>query len=661
MKMKREKKDRKPEDGECREGAENKENGAEEDEERTTPARLVLSGVLFLAALCVDSFLVPPWYMTLLLYLIPYLCAGFDTLRESLAHIAGGRFFDEDFLMVTASVGAFCVGAYAEGAAVMLLFSLGEFLEDRAVGRTRRSVEALRALRPDTARLLLPDGETRLCTPGEVPVGASLIVYPGERIPLDGTVLAGSAFADTAALTGEAMPRALSAGDAVSAGFVCLDGVLTVRADKTAENSAAERILLLSGQASSRKTKTETFLARFSRVYTPTVIGAAVLLALVPSLLHLVLPQTVTQGVSVWIYRALTFLVVSCPCALVISVPLSFFCGIGAASRQGVLVKGSGYMEALSRVSIAASDKTGTLTEGRFSVSGVYPAEGVTREELIGTAVRAEAFSTHPAARCICAEFGREVDKSETERRSADTGSDGKEIAGRGVSVLLDGVRVLAGNAALLSENGVGIPATDTDAKAAVYLARKGAYLGCIVISDTLKPDAAEAIRGLRAEGVREIHLLSGDTEASANAVGAALGIESVHAALTPDEKLAFCEECKRRTDGGTLLCIGDGINDAPFLAAADVGAAMGGLGSDAALEAADVVVMDDRPSRIPAVMKTAKKTVRIARENIVFALSVKVLLLILGAFGVTGMWAAVFGDVGVTLLCVLNAARCAS
>ena len=621
---------------------------AENDEEEHSLPLFLLAAGLFLAVLAAEHLLSLPEWAVCVCYLLPYLLTGFGTLREAAEHLFHGELFGEEVLMSIASLGAFCIGESAEGAAVMLLFCLGEILEEAAVGRTQRSVEALSALRPDTARLLLSDGTEKLCPPEDVSVGADILVRPGERVPLDGVVRAGSASVDTAALTGEAMPRGVTVGDGVSAGCVCLDGVLTVTVTKKAEDSAAARILYLTEHAASRKTRSETFLSRFTRVYTPAVVGAAVLLALVPSV--------ITGEVSVWVHRALTFLVVSCPCALVLSVPLTFFCGIGACSRRGVLVKGSAYLEALSRVTVIASDKTGTLTEGKFSVSELLPVPGVSPETLLETAALAEASSPHPAARCIreayTAKTGQDIPVQNRKR------TDSRELPGRGVSAVLDGKPVLAGNRFLLSENGVSVPDTPDTAGTQVFLAMAGTYLGRIVISDTVKPDAAQAVQAFRRTGVKEIHLLTGDTASSAEAVSQKLGLDDFRAELLPEGKLSAAEELKRRTDGGTLLCIGDGINDAPLLAMADVGAAMGGLGSDAAMEAADVVVMDDRPSRLPQTMALAKKTMRIVRENIAIALCVKAVILLLGALGFAGMWAAVFGDVGVTLLCVLNAAR---
>ena len=620
------------------------------DEEKNELSRqlplLVVGAVLFVLCLILEHTTQIPSLLCLVLYLIPYLLVGWETLWISAKRIAHGAVFDENFLMSIASIGAFCVGQYEEGAAVMLLYHLGEWLEDLAVGRTRASVRALLAIRPDTARIVCEeDGDCDEVAVEAVGIGATIEVRPGERIPLDGCVLSGLANLDTAALTGESLPRTVTVGDSIAAGCIVTDGVLRIRVTHTAGESTVQRILDLAQHAASKKTKTEAFITRFSRVYTPIVVCAAVLLAVVPSL--------ITGEWMMWVHRALTFLVVSCPCALVISVPLTFFCGIGGASAKGILIKGSQALEALSRAEIAASDKTGTLTRGEFSVSALY-AEGGDNGALLSYAAHTEQYSSHPAAKGITAayteRFGGAPDLSEV--------SDVTEYAGRGIRAAVNGKIVLCGNALLMEEHGIAIPAREFGAGCIVHTALDGCYCGSILLEDTLKVDAAAAIRSFRGNGVREIHMLTGDTPAAAQPIADALHLDGCHASLLPDGKLELAAALKEQCTDGTLLYIGDGINDAPVLAMADVGIAMGALGSDAAMEAADVVIMDDSPKKAAEAIALAKKTMRIARQNIAFALGVKGLILILGAIGITGMWAAVFGDVGVCLLCVLNAAR---
>ena len=620
------------------------------DEEKNELSRqlplLVVGAVLFVLCLILEHTTQISPIVWLIAYLIPYLLVGWETLWISAKRIAHGAVFDENFLMSIASIGAFCVGQYEEGAAVMLLYHLGEWLEDLAVGRTRASVRALLAIRPDTARIVCEeDGDCDEVAVEAVGIGAAIEVRPGERIPLDGCVLSGLANLDTAALTGESLPRTVTVGDSIAAGCIVTDGVLRIRVTHTAGESTVQRILDLAQHAASKKTKTEAFITRFSRVYTPIVVCAAVLLAVIPSL--------VTGEWMMWVHRALTFLVVSCPCALVISVPLTFFCGIGGASAKGILIKGSQALEALSRAEIAASDKTGTLTRGEFSVSALYAEDG-DDGALLSYAAHTEQYSSHPAAKGITAayteRFGGAPDLSEV--------SDVTEYAGRGIRAAVNGKTVLCGNARLMEEHGIAIPAREFGAGCIVHTALDGCYCGAILLEDTLKVDAAEAIRCFRDNGVREIHMLTGDTPAAAQPIADTLHLDGCHASLLPDGKLELAAALKEQCTDGTLLYIGDGINDAPVLAMADVGIAMGALGSDAAMEAADVVIMDDAPTKAADAIVLAKKTMRIARQNIAFALGVKGLILILGAIGITGMWAAVFGDVGVCLLCVLNAAR---
>ncbi len=612
------------------------------------PWLLTVAGALFVLCLILEHTLQPPKLALLALYLVPYLLSGYQTLLGALRGIVRGHVFGEEFLMSVASVGAFCIGSNEESVAVMLLYGLGEYLEGVAVGRSRASVKALMALRPDIAHVRHEDGTCTDVAPEAVVVGETVEVRIGERIPLDGEVISGSANLDTSALTGEALPRVASVGDTVASGCIATDGVLWLRTTQNADRSTTARILELAETAASRKTKMEAFLSRFSRVYTPCVVLAAVLVALVPSFIF--------GNPSVWIHRALTFLVVSCPCALVISVPLTFFLGIGAASSRGILIKGSGALDALSRVVIVASDKTGTLTEGRLRVARLDTAES--EERLLFLAAHAESHSRHPAARAILAEYETVFGENVHAARVRDV----TELAGKGISAEVETengwTSVAVGNAALMAH--IGVSLTPTDWQGAVsYVAAEGRYLGAICVSDTQKAEAARAVVLMRRLGVREVHMLTGDTEAAAKPIADALQLDGCHAALLPDGKLEIAEKLARKCDEKeTMLCIGDGINDAPLLAAADVGAAMGALGSDAAMETADVVIMDDCIEKIPLAISIARRTMTVARQNIAFALTVKFALMLLGALGLAGMWAAVFGDVGVCLLCILHAAR---
>lgn len=622
------------------------DHGHEGEENHALPV-LIVGAVLFAGCLTLAHTTQLPSFVYLLLYLVPYLLVGWETLWTSAKRIVRGAVFDESFLMSLASIGAFCVGQYEEGVAVMLLYHLGEWLEDIAVGKTRASVRALMAIRPDTARIVCEeDGDTDEVPVEAVGVGALIEVRIGERIPLDGDVVSGCANLDCAALTGESLPRAVNVGDPVHAGCICADGVLRIRVTKVAGESTVQRILDLAQHAASKKTRTEAFITRFSRVYTPIVVCAAVLLAVIPSI--------VTGDFMTWVHRALTFLVVSCPCALVISVPLTFFCGIGGASSRGILIKGSQALEALSKTGIVASDKTGTLTRGVFRVTAILPEVEYSADALLSLAAHAEQYSPHPAAKGILSAYtGQNGGSPDT---AAVTGV--TEYAGRGIGATVCGVWVLCGNDALLRENGIVFPVQENDRGCVVHIAVEGRFAGDIVLADTLKEDAAEAVRIFRENGVSAVHMLTGDHISAAKPIADVLGLDGCHASLLPDDKMEVAAKLKASCTDGTLLCIGDGINDAPLLAMADVGAAMGALGSDAAMEAADVVIMDDSPKKAAEAIALARKTMRIARQNIVFALGVKGVILVLGAIGITGMWAAVFGDVGVCMLCILNAAR---
>ena len=606
----------------------------------TRKERRVAIRIGIAAALTLAGMIVPLRGAYRLAFLLPaYLLVGYDVLWRAVRNILHGQVFDESFLMSIATLGAFFVGEYAEASAVMLLYQLGELFNHIAVGKSRRSIAALMEIRPDTATVLRSDAET-VVDPETVAPGETIIVRPGERIPLDGVIVSGQTSVDTAALTGESVPRDLDVGNAVVSGTVNLTGLIRVRTTSAFSDSTVSKILDLVENAAARKAKAESFITRFARVYTPCVVLAAVLLAAVP-------PLMLRGDWREWIYRALEFLVVSCPCALVISVPLTFFGGIGGASKRGILIKGSNYMEALAGVRTVAFDKTGTLTKGLFSVTQVEPV-GMDRETLLRYAALAERHSTHPIARSVADAFRGNPDEAGL---GAVT-----ELSGLGIRAAIDGETVLVGNARLLNENGIPFPKGDA-VGTTLYVAVSGSYAGRIVISDALKPDAADAIVALKRAGVTRTVLLTGDTEAVGESVGRELGFNEIHTGLLPQDKTAIVEQLLGER-AGRVAFVGDGVNDAPVLARADVGIAMGALGSDAAIEAADVVLMDDRPKKVAEAMRIARRTMRIVRENIVFALGVKALVLLLSAFGLASMWIAVFADVGVCLLAVLNALR---
>lgn len=599
--------------------------------------RILASAVLLACALLIQPV---PESVTLALYIAAYLAAGASVLYKALRNILRGRIFDENFLMAIASLGAFFISEYPEAVAVMIFYQIGEMFESYAVSRSRRSIASLMEIRPDHANVRRA-GEVLTVPPEEVSIGEEIIVRPGEKIPLDGCVLEGVSALDTSALTGESLPRDVGPGSEVLSGCVNLSAVLTVRVNRAFHDSTVSRILDLVENAAGKKSASENFISRFAAVYTPAVVAAAILLALVPSL--------ITGQWSVWIYRALNFLVVSCPCALVISVPLSFFGGIGGASRAGVLIKGGNYLEALANTEIVVFDKTGTLTQGVFEVSALEP-KGISPEELLHLAAAAEHFSSHPISQSIQKAYGVPVDESILR--------DVREIPGQGVEAHVGGVQVCAGNDKLMQALGIGIPAVQNEGTV-VHIARDGAYCGYILISDRVKPDAADAIRQLRACGIKKLYMLSGDRREPAEAVGKALGLDGVYAGLLPAGKVEALEKIEAdKSARGKLAFVGDGINDAPVLARADIGVAMGALGSDAAIESADVVLMNDQPSCLATAIGIARRTVRIVRENIILALTVKAAVLILCAIGVVGMWAAVFADVGVMFLAVLNALR---
>ncbi|WP_172136433.1 heavy metal translocating P-type ATPase [Adlercreutzia sp. ZJ473] len=594
-------------------------------------------------------------YAEFALFLVPYLIAGYDVLVKAARGIMRGNAMDESFLMTVATVGAFALVLFpdtephmAEGAAVMLFYQVGELFQSYAVGKSRKSIADMMDIAPEFANIMV-DSELTQVDPFEVSPGDEIIVKPGERIPLDGVVVQGASQVDTAALTGESVPRQARENDEVISGCVNLTGALTVRVTKPFEDSTVSRILELVENASEKKARTENFITRFARYYTPVVVGVAVLLALIP-------PVVLGGGWADWIQRGLVFLVVSCPCALVISVPLSFFGGIGGASRVGILVKGSNYLEALAQVDTVVFDKTGTLTNGTFAVTAVETAGALTREELLDLAAHAEAYSNHPIAASVRTAYGSALDHARVE--------DVEEVSGHGVRATVDGQEVLVGNGKLMRAHGVTWE-ENAVAGTVLYVAKGGAYAGCIVIADELKEDAAAAIAALHEAGVRRTVMLTGDRADVARAVASDLSIDEFHAELLPQGKVEQVERLLEANAGASakakLAFVGDGINDAPVLTRADVGIAMGAMGSDAAIEAADVVLMDDRPSQIARAIRVARKTMRIVRQNIAFALGVKFAVLILAAFGIANMWMAVFADVGVAVLAILNAMRAMS
>lgn len=615
----------------------------------TFALRMAAGGALFAVGMAMHYVLGSGELAQLAVFLPAYLIVGYDVLLKAFCNIGHGQVLDENFLMTVATVGAFLVSAvpeaedvmFPEAVAVMLFFQVGEWFERRAVGRTRESISDLMDIQSETAHVIR-DGRTETVDPEEVSVGETIAVMPGERIPLDGRIVDGLSAVDTRALTGESLPRDVGPGDEVVSGTVNLSSRIVVEVTREYEDSTASRVLELVEESLSRKAPTERFITRFARVYTPAVVLAAIVIAVVPSI--------ALGDWTLWVYRALTFLVVSCPCALVISVPLSYFCGIGAASRLGILVKGGNFLESLSKTDTVVFDKTGTLTEGRFEVSRVH-SETMAETELIRTAAEAESVSNHPISRSIVDAAGESFDSCCVESA--------EEIPGKGVRAVVRGRTVHVGNHRLMGDAGVEYCHEEV-AGTNVHVAIDGTYMGHIVVSDIVKSDAAEAVSALKALGVRRTVMLSGDSARICTDVGTRLGIDEVRYELLPSDKTAELERIMAdRPEGRTVAYVGDGINDAPSLARADVGIAMGGLGSDAAIEAADIVIMDDAPSKIPVCVSLSKRVNRIVLENIVFALAVKFAILALTLFGYTDMWAAVFGDVGVTVIAVLNAMRC--
>ncbi len=579
------------------------------------------------------------------LFVVPYLIAGYDVLYKAFRNISHGQIFDEQFLMMIATFGAFGVREYSEACAVMIFYQIGELFQSYAVGKSRESISAMMDIVPEYANLEV-DGQISQVDPDDVELGSIIVIKPGERVPLDGVVIEGESFLDTAALTGESVPRHISAGEDIISGCVNGDGILKVRTTKEFDDSTVARILELVENASTRKAKAENFITKFAKYYTPIVTIGAVVLAIVP-------PLVLGGGWDVWsdwITRACIFLVISCPCALVISVPLGFFGGIGAASKVGVLVKGGNYLEAVAELDTIVFDKTGTLTKGEFNVTEIIPADGYTDAQVLEIAALGESYSNHPIAQSILAAYGQDVDMNRV--------SDAKEAAGHGVSVVVDGQAVLLGNEKLMESEGIDyVKATATGTH--VYVAMGGAYVGAVVISDTVKDGCADAIRAMKRSGIRQTVMLTGDHAGAAEAVAKEIGIDKYYAELLPADKVGHVEELlDNKSAKASLAFVGDGINDAPVLARADVGIAMGSMGSDAAIEAADIVLMDDDISKIATLVRISRKTLRIVKQNIVFALAVKLIILCLGALGLANMWEAVFADVGVAVIAILNSMR---
>ena len=601
------------------------------------------------------------------LYLLPYFISGYDVLRECILGIKNRRPFDEALLMTIATVGAFFAGEFAEAVAVMVFYQVGELFQSYAVGQSRASIKELMNIVPEYANVERADGSVETIDPDEVEIGDILLIKAGEKVPVDGIVRSGESMINTAALTGESVPRSVFPGENIISGCINGEGLLRVEATKCFEDSTVSKILELVEEASEKKSKTENFITRFARFYTPIVVFSALALAILPTLIQFfgvttgVLPKEIWQAHPpiTWLYRACTFLVVSCPCALVISVPLSFFGGIGAASREGILVKGSNYLELISKLSVLVTDKTGTLTKGNFAVEKLCPAEGVSEEELLFAAASAENGSTHPIAKSILLAY----QEGDFVRRELLIPKETENRSGKGLIAKVEDSQILVGSGRLMEEFRISYSEEEAESATVCHVARDGAYLGKITIADEIKESSREAILKMKMEGVKEVVMLTGDSKPVAEEVGRALGVDRVYSELLPAGKVEKVEELLRNLEKngkqeGYLAFVGDGINDAPVLSRSDVGIAMGGMGSDAAIEAADIVIMDDDLVKIPRVISIGRRTVRIATENIVFALGIKILVLLLSAFGLANMWAAVFADVGVTVICIVNAMR---
>ena len=609
--------------------------------------RIIVALVLLAGVILLDKLALLPQWAMIVLYLVPYFVIGYDILWKALKGIKNRQVFDENFLMAVATVGALCLQDFKEGVAVMLFYQIGELFQSVAVGKSRKNIAALMDIRPDYANLMV-DGKLEQVDPDDVEVGTEIVVDPGEKVPIDGVIGEGNTTLNTGALTGESVPRDAKPGDDVISGCINMSGRITVRTTKPFGESTVSKILDLVENSAMKKSKSENFITKFARYYTPAVCYSALALAVLPPLIRLLAGHPAMW--AEWITRALTFLVISCPCALVISIPLSFFGGIGCASKNGILVKGSNYLEALADTKYIVCDKTGTLTKGVFQVTGVYPAPGVDKKVLLGLAAYAESGSHHPISQSLKDAYGQPLKE---ERVSAI-----QEIAGHGVQALVDGHPVAVGNAKLMEKIGAALPDARTDGTT-VYVAADGKYIGCIVISDVVKPTAKAAMAALKENGVKMTVMLTGDAKAAADRVAAEIGMDRVESELLPGDKVAQVEKLlAEKGPKENLAFVGDGINDAPVLSRADVGIAMGALGSDAAIEAADVVLMDDDPSKIALAMKISRHTLQIVWQNIVFALAVKAVCLVLGALGIAGMWLAIFADVGVMVLAVLNATR---
>ncbi len=607
----------------------------------------MLTRIIIAAALIVVFSLLPvEGYLRFGLFMIPYLVIGYDILQKAFKGIKNKQVFDENFLMAVATVGAILLGDYSEGVAVMLFYQIGELFQSYAVGKSRRNISELMDIRPDYANIEV-DGKLEQVDPDEVEIGTVIIVQPGEKVPIDGVIVEGTSTLNTSALTGESLPRDAKTGDEVISGCINMTGVLKIRTNKEFGESTVSKILELVENSSSRKSKSENFISKFAKYYTPAVCYGALALALIPPIVLMIMGKPAMWGD--WIYRALTFLVISCPCALVISIPLSFFAGIGGASNQGVLVKGSNYLETLAQTKYVVFDKTGTMTQGVFEVSGVHHNE-MSEEKLLEYAALAECSSSHPISKSLQKAYGKEIDRNRV--------TDIEEISGNGVVAKVDGVSVAAGNAKLMDR--LGIPYQECHhVGTVVHMAVDGKYAGHILISDILKPHAKEAISELKKAGITKTVMLTGDSKRVADQVAKELGIQEVYSELLPADKVSKVEELlHKKSEKDKLAFVGDGINDAPVLSRADVGIAMGALGSDAAIEAADIVLMDDDPLKISKAIKIARKCIRIVYENIYFAIGIKILCLILGALGIANMWMAIFADVGVMIIAVLNAIR---
>ncbi|CUH91661.1 heavy metal translocating P-type ATPase [Herbinix luporum] len=601
----------------------------------------IISGAVLLVVAVIINMIYQGW-PSLVLYLISYILVGGDIILKAIRNIIRGKVFDENFLMAIATIGAIIISEYTEGIAVMLLYQIGELFQGYAVDKSRRSIADLMDIRPDYANVKKQD-ELIKVDPDEVKLGDIIVIKAGERIPLDARVIEGRSLLDTSALTGESLPREVEVGDEILSGCININGLLTAEVIKEYEESTVSKILDLVENASSRKSKSEQFITRFARYYTPVVVILALMLGLIPPLF------IKGEAFREWSYRALSFLVVSCPCALVISIPLTFFSGIGGASKKGILIKGSNYFEALANTEIIAFDKTGTLTKGVFDVQEIVP-EGISKDELLELAAYAESFSNHPISESIKKAYGKEINQAEI--------SNVEEIAGHGIEVEIRGKKVIAGNARLMKLKNIAYHDKEL-VGTVVHVALEGKYVGYILIADEIKKDTKEAIKEIRALDIKKTVMLTGDNEAVGKKVGKYLGLNQVFTELLPGDKLNKLEELlTEKSHKGRLAYVGDGINDAPVLARADVGIAMGGLGSDAAIEAADVIIMTDEPSKIPLAIRISKKIIGIANQNIIFAISVKILILILSALGITNLWVAIFGDVGVTILAILNSFR---